>query len=121
MMRRGLIMFENHFWSLGFQLKSAEEYKQLALLSLNNGHVVARRSALQYECWSLGNIELWLQTKEGTEQKASRIINLSPHYAGTTRVRVLVKARIKRQNDGPLDHAYVAEVTDDGYPFVFDA
>jgi|688.fasta_scaffold187928_3 hypothetical protein len=114
-------MFENHFWSLGFQIKSAEEYKQLGLLSLNKGDVVARSSSLQYECWSLGNIELWLQTYEGAEQAASRIIDLSPHYIGSTRVRVVLKSRVIRERQSPLDHAYVAQVIGDGYPFAFDS
>lgn len=88
--------------------------------ALAHSKVVHRQGELQYQCWKIGNAELWLQTLAGEEVTAKRIIDLSPHYAGETQNEVQLQQRVVRDRDSPLDYAFIAHSQSDMCPLVFN-
>jgi len=112
----------SHLSDIGFDLRSQEDFEQLAVKTCNQGQRF-RTTDGTYIKWSLGlGIELWAQLDQHDE-----IIGLHPHFRGNARMRVNIVNEIKRPNSTILDAAYYgwANPSDDGmengdFPFVFD-
>ena len=108
---------------LGFLVESKADFEALALKALEHGTDIQTASGT-YVRWSPGaGIELWMQL-----DAAGDVVGLNPHYAGQTRMRVGLTARVPRPESSILDGAFHgwadpadAEPESGAYPFVFDA
>jgi hypothetical protein len=113
----------SHFSTIGFKLRSQEEFYELAMRAAQQGEALPS-SAGEYVRWGdESGAELWIQINHDRQ-----VVGLTPHYKGKSRVRVVLTHRIGRPHDTPLDGAFHgwADPTEDtvesgAYPFVFDA
>jgi hypothetical protein len=107
---------------LGFLVECKADFEALALQALEHGTELQTASGA-YVRWSPGAaVELWMQL-----DAEGNIVGLNPHYAGHTRMRVGLTARVPRPESSILDGAFHgwADPTDTEpesgtYPFVFD-
>ena len=112
----------NHMSDLGFLVESKADFEALALQALEHGTELQAASGA-YVRWSPGaSVELWMQLDAD-----GNIVGLNPHYAGDTRMRVGLTARVPRPESSILDgafHGWAApensEPESGAYPFVFD-
>src|SRR2546423_1089017 len=112
----------SHMSDLGFLVESKADFEALALEALEHGTEMQTASGL-YVRWSPGaNIELWMQLDANGD-----VVGLNPHYAGQTRMRVGLTARVPRPESSILDGAFHgwadptdAEPESGAYPFLFD-
>ncbi len=113
----------SHLSSIGFALRSKEEFLALA------NEVAAESEAIEvpggyYLCWtSSSGAQLWLQVDEEND-----LVGLNPHFFGESRLRVGLTYRIERPGGSQFDGAFNAWADPHGdepasgiYPFVFDA
>lgn len=112
----------SQFSAIGFHVTSGEDLAALAT------HVAERADTFdagegQYLRWAPPSGEqLWLQlTRSGDA------MGMTPHFAGRSRLRVGLEARVTRQTQTPLDTAFLGwanppagAATGGDYPFAFD-
>ncbi|MFL6208864.1 MAG: hypothetical protein ACJ74W_08445 [Pyrinomonadaceae bacterium] len=107
---------------LGFLVESKGDFEALALQALEHGTEFQTESGL-YVRWSPGAaVELWMQLDADGD-----VVGLNPHYAGRTRMRVGLTARVPRPESSILDGAFHGwadppdgEPESGAYPFLFD-
>ena len=112
----------SHMSDLGFLVESKADFEALALKALEHGTELQTASGT-YVRWSPGaQIELWMQLDADGD-----VVGLNPHYAGRTRMRVGLTARVPRPESSILDGAFhgwadpaAAEPESGAFPFVFD-
>jgi hypothetical protein len=113
----------SHFSTVGFAVKTPEEFKALAERVLGQAEAVAAERG-EYRLWAgSGGEELWVQLDEKGD-----IIGMSPHFSGKSRFKVGLQERVRRKGGTALDGAFYGwaspktEALEDGeYPFVFDS
>lgn len=112
----------SQFSAIGFDVSSGEDLAALAT------HVAERADTFdapdgQYLRWAPPSGEqLWLQlTRNGDA------MGMTPHFAGRSRLRVGLEARVSRQSHTPLDTTFLGwanppagATTGGDYPFAFD-
>jgi hypothetical protein len=112
----------SQFSAIGFQVSSGEDLAALATHVAERADTIDAREG-QYLRWSPPSGEqLWLQlTRSGDA------MGMNPHFAGRSRVRVGVEARVSRESHTPLDATFLAwanppegSATGGDYPFAFD-
>ena len=110
----------SHFSTIGFPVKSVEDYKALteSLVDATITHPHRRGSYLQWR--SSTGAETWLQI-----DRHQQLLGMNPHYAGGSRLKVRVTQMIAgEQLDGSF-HAWMiadeSEGTEGLYPFLFDS
>ena len=112
----------SHLSDIGFDLKTQEDFQQLAIKTCEAGQRY-RSTDGTYIKWSPGGgIELWAQLDQDDE-----IIGLHPHFRGNARMRVNIVQEIKRPDSTILDAGYYGwanpsdgAAEDGDFPFVFD-
>lgn len=111
----------SHFTSLGFNISNHEDFSNYFQLTHENGDKI-KTNLGTYIKWNIGcGIELWEQLDVN-----NLAIGLNPHFSGTSRIKVRIQNKIRRDNDSELDGAFncwadPTEIEEDGvYPFVFD-
>jgi hypothetical protein len=113
----------SHLSTLGFEVKTEEDFKALAVQVAEQADAVAAEPG-EYLLWAGSDgEELWVQLDEEGD-----IIGMNPHFSGKSRVRVGLEKRIRRDGATALDGAFrgwaspATDVPEDGdYPFVFDS
>lgn len=112
----------SHFSSIGFPLRTQEEFVALAEQVAGDAEVVPAQVGHYLRWTGSAGEELWLQV-DGEE----RLIGMVPHFTGKSAVRVGITERVTRPSDTSLDGAFHGwasppeDVPADGtYPFVFD-
>ena len=112
----------SHFSSIGFPLRTEEEYVALAQQVSGDAQALPTKVG-HYLRWSgSAGEELWLQV-DGN----GSLIGMVPHFTGKSAARVGITERVTRPSDNSLDGAFhgwaspAGDVPTDGtYPFVFD-
>jgi hypothetical protein len=114
----------SHLSTIGFQVASEEELGQLAVRISRQATAMNTRDGRYLHWAGRSGEELWLQL-----DKSKELIGMNPHYAGKSRIKVRLTARLNRPQDTPLEGAFhgwanpgqEAEGMAEGdYPFVFD-
>lgn len=113
----------SHFSTLGFPVKTREDFFDLAIQTAKAGKSIKVAGRGEYIVWSPGEgIELWAQAEPD-----GRIIGLNPHFSGQALMGVGLTRRVSRTDDTELDGAFygwAAAPTNDPeagmYPFAFD-
>jgi hypothetical protein len=95
----------SHFSSLGFLVENEAQFATLAQHAAQSGEVLpVGEAGACYVRWSPGaGVELWVQANERDE-----IVGVNPFYAGAARMRVGLMERFRRDDDWPLDGAFLA-------------
>jgi len=108
--------------SIGFPVSSRDEFFALARQIAGS----AQRfdvSGGRYLCWKdPSGAELWLQVDD-----SGQLLGMSPHFSGSSDVRVALTASVERPDDTALDGAFRGwadpqneDAVPGAYPFVFD-
>ena len=111
----------NHFLAIGFAVRDQDELDELATRVIEHGETV-RVGPGEYHRWAPGGgPEVWVQVAGG------EVIGLTPHFNGSSALRVGIVGRVFLPDDSTLEgHLYAwANPPADGpldggdYPFVF--
>lgn len=121
-MRRGYNRrVPSQFSALGFAVASGEDLAALASHVAERADTINAREG-QYLKWAPPSGEqLWLQVKHSGDA-----MGMNPHFAGKSRVRVNIEARVTRKAHTPLDGTFLAwgnpaaDGIGGGYPMAFD-
>ncbi len=113
----------SHFSTLGFSVKTPDDFSSLAVQAARRGQRVEVPGQGSYIVWTPGeSIELWAQVDQ-----AGQLIGLHPHFAGESVMQVGLTERVSRPDDTELDGAFYGwaaapENDPEGgmYPFAFD-
>lgn len=110
-----------HFSSIGLKITEQKDFSNYFELAYKNGTKIKTKLGT-YVKWHIGcGIELW-----GQIDTKNSAIGMNPHFSGTSRIKIRIEKKIKRDNDTVLDGALYCwadpkEGEEDGtYPFVFD-
>ncbi len=111
----------SNFTCIGIEMASADDMEALVDKVSDHAEAVAVPGGT-YLVWPGDGPELWLQL-----DPEDRLIGISPHFAGPTRMRLGIVAPIERPGQSELDGSFYAWVNPgaDGpasgdYPLVFD-
>lgn len=113
----------SHFSTIGLRVRSEEEMYDLANRVGPLAEPLEAADGVYFHWADPSGAELWIQVR------GDEILGLNPHFAGRSRLRARLTARVKTDSPSPLDgtfHAW-ADPPDGGgedsgaYPFVFDA
>jgi hypothetical protein len=115
-------MAVSHFSSIGLEVASAADMQALIDRIVEDSEYLEARGGV-YVVWQAGDgPELWLQCDE-----ENAVVGLSPHFVGTSRLRVGLVAPVERPGQTALDGSFYAWVNPRGedfsegdYPLVFD-
>lgn len=113
----------SHLSSLGFSVKTREDFSALAMQAAREGKIVEVPGQGSYTVWAPGEgIELWVQIDQ-----QGQLIGLNPHFNGKAVMPVGLTRRVLRSDDSELDGAFYAWAAPEDdpemglYPFAFDA
>lgn len=113
----------SHFSTIGFPVESEDDLIALANSIAEEAEVIEISEGLYVRWQSSSGAQIWLQVDRDGD-----LVGMMPHFAGTSRVRAGLTARIMRPDATALDGAFHAwaDPPDDKpeageYPFVFDA
>lgn len=114
----------NHFSTLGFQVKTRQDFSALAMQAARAGRTIEVESRGSYIIWTSGEgIELWVQINQ-----QGQLTGLNPHFKGEAAMSVGLVSRVSRPDDTELDGAFYGwagasehQPESGDYPFVFDA
>jgi len=108
----------SHFSDIGFAIASQDGVADLVMRAAQKGRRF-RSTSGDYIYWSPGaGIELWVQT-----DRDGKIIDCSPHFAGTTRMRTEIAAILPDSGnplDGSLKCSVNPESPEGGLWFILD-
>jgi hypothetical protein len=112
-----------HFSTLGLPVESEEQFVDLAQQAAQDCELYESPHGRYLRGETACGAELWLQLDDD-----DNLLGMNPYFAGKSRVRVALTARLTRPDGTPLDGAFHAwaDPSDDNsemgaYPFVFDA
>jgi hypothetical protein len=112
----------SQFSAVGFQVSSGEELSALASRVAGTAETIKVKGG-EYLKWAPPSGEqLWLQVSPKGDA-----MGMTPHFAGKSRVRVTLEARVARPTHTPLEGTFLAWANADSvnvgdrYPFAFDA
>lgn len=115
------MMMPSHMSSLGFDIKSKEEFVGLAMKAKRNGSVLKCRSGT-YRRWSVDeHVELYAQVDE-----KGKGIGLNPHFCGKSRQVVELTQYHNKKKGTRLDGSFICHVVSKGahqvgsFPYIFD-
>jgi hypothetical protein len=112
----------SHFSTIGFPLKSADEFRALAMQVVDDCASLDCPQGRYLRWSSPSGAELWLQANAD-----NNLVGMLPHFSGESAVRVGLTDRVTRPDATALDGAFYgwASPADDDpesgcYPLVFD-
>lgn len=112
----------SHFSTIGLPVDSVDDFVALAEYVADRAVDIESEGGRYLQWSSNTGAELWLQVDDDDE-----ILAMNPHFAGKSRVRVGITARVIRPDQPQLDgafHGWADPPKDDPeqgcYPFVFD-
>lgn len=112
----------SQFSAIGFNVRSGDDLAALASRAAERADTITAGPG-HYLRWAPASGEqLWLQLTPSGEA-----MGMNPHFAGKSRVRAAVEARVARPSHTPLDGTFLAwaeppagAATGGAYPFAFD-